>query len=153
MGRVIRKLSINTVGQKKWVRASARKKAFGSRLRQAKRSACPHPRVGKIALLNLLLVTATGAPPHGGEMRQFIFPACSFVPRKEPRMGKALSPKRGNSAPNPATIRREGQGLCPSRDRGTQRPTGGHAGLSCPRRRFATRWRSAVNSNSSSWRS
>ena len=27
--------------QKKWVRASTRKKAFGSRLRQAKRSACP----------------------------------------------------------------------------------------------------------------
>ena len=42
----------------------------------------PHPWVGKIALLNLLLVTATGAPPHGGEMRQFIFPAFSFTSRR-----------------------------------------------------------------------
>ena len=57
---------------------------------------------------------------------------------------RGLSPNRRNSGPNPAPIRREGQGLCPSRDRGTQRPTGGHAGLSHSRRSFATRWRSVA---------
>ena len=53
----------------------------------------PHPWVGKIALLNLLLVTATGAPPHGREMRQFIFPAFSFVPRFRAKRAGSLVPQ------------------------------------------------------------
>ena len=72
---------------------------------------------------------------------------------KSPGWGEPSLQRGGDSGPNPVPIRWEGQGPCPSRDRATQRLTGGHAGLSCPRRRFATRCRSVVNSNSSSCRS
>ena len=83
-----------------------------------------------------------------GKKERFAF---YLTPEKKARMGRVLSPKRGNSGPNPVSIRWEGQGLCPSRDRGTQRLTGGHAGLSRSRRSFATRWRSVASSNSANW--
>ncbi len=42
-------------------------------------------------------------------------------------------------------------GCFPGLQKATQRPTGGHAGLSCSRRSFATRWRSVASSSSASW--
>ena len=61
-----------------------------------------------------------------------------------------LSTRPQNSGPKPPLDLREGQGPCPSRHQGTKRPTGGHAGLSCSRRRLATRWCSAASSSSAS---
>ena len=79
----------------KWVRASARKKAFGSRSRQAKRSACPHPWMGKIRSRRREYRRHRRAPPCG-EMR-----------RQTSRIG--TPPQRRNSGPNPARTSQEGQ--------------------------------------------
>ena len=72
---------------------------------------------------------------------------------KSPGWGKPSLQKGGAAAQIRPLSAGRGPGLCPSRNRATQRLTGGHAGLYCFRKRFATRWRSVANSNSSSWRS
>ena len=54
------------------------KKAFGSRSRQAKRSACPTCGWVK-SPSDRLLLTAPSGPPHCGSCGDFIFPASSFV--------------------------------------------------------------------------
>ena len=65
--------------RRKWVRASARKKAFGSRSRQAKCSACPHPRVGKIRSLGRARIGGLGAHRTAG--RCSISELSCFAPR------------------------------------------------------------------------
>src|SRR5699024_5676597 len=79
------------------------------------------------------------------------FPFRPSVPLQKGRKPCTATPP--TTGPHWPETRREGQGLCPSRNRGTQWPTGGHVGLSRARRSFATRWRSVANSNSASWRS
>ena len=60
--------------------------------------------------------------------------------------------KSANSGPNPTQNLWEGyKELCFSAKKTTQRPTGGHEGLSCFCRSFATRWRSVASSSSARW--
>ena len=74
-------LSIGPAKQKKWVRASARKKAFGCRSRQAKRSACPtrgwvkSPPTSCWQRPKVVFRTA-------GRCGNFVFPDAYFVLRK-----------------------------------------------------------------------
>ena len=90
-------------------------KAFGRRLRQAKRSACPTRGWVKSSPEPV----AADGPKRLSILRGFIFPAPSFVPYKT-----------YETVPNLAQIRRKGQGLCPSCNRSAQRPVGGPVGVS-----------------------
>ena len=89
----------------KWVWASARKKAFGCRSRQAKRSACP-TRGWKKPAPSRLPLTDTGSSLRCGEMRNFGVILLLF--RTSPPKKRAES----------VQIRREGQGLCPLLEEG-----------------------------------
>ena len=80
------------------------------------------------------------------------FPCFSFRPPQRAQEGESSLSKEREQRPKSGPYPMGGAGTLPSRNRATQRPTGGHAGLSCSRRRLATRWRSVANSNSSSWR-
>ena len=129
--------------QIKWVRASARKKAFGSRLRQAKRSACPTRGWVKSSLRPI----AADGPRCPSALRGDVYfglISFSFRPPKSGRKGGTTRSKTPwDNGPNSACTCWEGYGLCPSHNRGTQGATGGHTGLSCSSRSFVIRWCSA----------
>ena len=71
----------------------------------------------------------------------------------EPRGPGVIFRKDGHNGSNPACTYWEGQGLCPSRNRGTQGLTGGHTVFFHSARSLAARCRSAASSTSSSWQS
>ena len=73
-------------------------------------------------------------PPQRGE--NSLIPLLLLSPANPLRWASPGTPvvvlrSGANSGPNPARICWEGQGLCPSRHRGTQRPTGAGMGRSC----------------------
>ena len=138
-GRVKRKLSITVLGQNPYfvfcgAGIAVRRRGAASGQQKVGAGFCPqkgvwqllavsqmlclpHPRVGKIVSSPLSASIRTAG------RCSVVSPAFLFIPRKAvrgrhmPRIG--ISPKRRDSGPNPACIRREGQGTLPL-------PKGGH---------------------------
>ena len=129
--------------QKKWVRASARKKAFGCRSRQAKRSACPTRGWVKSSLRPIAANGHRWPAVLRGDAAFLFF--LLFFSSSEKVAGRGCYPFQNDweQRPKSGSSPLEGAGLCPSHDRGTQRLTGGHTGLSCSSRSFVIRWCSA----------
>ena len=75
--------------------------------------------------------TAGSCERTGATKAPVLSPALSFVPRKRAKGLRVIFHKGANSAPNPARTSRQGQGLCPSRNRGTQRLTRPNRGYGC----------------------
>ena len=138
---LVSSLCPSTLGQQKVGAGFCPQKAFG----------LPHPWVGEINFAGQAGNGVTGALRTArGSTLGLSCISCIF--RRAISRAESSIHKSANSGPNPTQNLWEGyKELCFSAKKTTQRPTGGHEGLSCFCRSFATRWRSVASSSSARW--
>lgn len=134
---LVSSLCPSTLGQQKVGAGFCPQKAFG----------LPHPWVGEINFAGQAGNGVTGALRTArGSTLGLSCISCIF--RRAISRAESSIHKSANSGPNPTQNLWEGyKELCFSAKKTTQRPTGGHEGLSCFCRSFATRWRSVASSS------